>query len=144
MLPQFGKVQGAFGLLVADAGLPMREWARAFRSPYWDHHSGLLDWSSAAGNFSVPSNKHLFVPVQWPLAASLTVACSPALTHIAKHIRVYRKLSLDGVDACRRFMRAGTVLDEDADSRNTPTCTCRVTAATAQLIESRAPFSVQL
>lgn len=122
----------------------MREWTRAFRSPYWDHHSGLLDWSGAAGNFSVPSNKHLFVPVQWPLATSLTVACSPTLTHIAKHIRVHRKLSLDGVDACRRIMRAGTVLDEDANSRITPTCTCRVTPAVAQLIESRSPFSLQV
>lgn len=81
----FGAAQEGFGALMTDAGIEMRDWSRAYRSPYWDHER-LIDWSGAASNFSLASSRHLlFAPVQmqfvtstWSCCGGSEAACSSA------------------------------------------------------------------
>ena len=124
----------AFGLLLEDAGLPMHEWAGAYRSPYWDHVGGVVDWTGAASNFTVPAGRHLFVPVQWLLERTLISSCLPA-----PPLRTAggKQLWRDGVDACRLQMHAGEVLQPDG-----PVCGCRASKAYRNLLGLRAPFIV--
>jgi hypothetical protein len=127
----FGAIQGAFGLLLADAGLRIREWAGAYRSPYWDHAGGLVDWSGAASNFTVPPGRHIFVPVQWLFVPHFSSSCFPAPPP--------RSNVMEGVNACRVPMRAGRVLQRDG-----PVCGCNVTLAEyGHLVNSRAQYTVR-
>jgi hypothetical protein len=128
---QFGAIQGAFGLLLADAGLPIREWTGSFRSPYWDHANGVVDWSGAAANFSVPPGRTLFVPVQWLFEPHVISSCLPA----GPPPRSWK----EGIDACRLPMHAGTLLRRDGHM-----CGCDVaTTAYRHLVELRAPHAVR-
>ena len=58
-----GGIQEGFGLLCTDAGIEMRDWSRAYRSPYWNHKF-TVDWSGAASNFTLPMTRMLFSPIQ--------------------------------------------------------------------------------
>ena len=71
----FGAIQAGFGKLLTKAGLPIREWLSAYRTPYWNHR-GLLDYSGFASNFQVPPLRVLFAPWQW-LVTSIRHCCGP-------------------------------------------------------------------
>ena len=87
-----GIIQEGFGLLMADAGIEMRDWTSHFRSPYWNHEY-VQDWSASVSNFTVgvpkefalsndgntalPSTGALFLPLQWLFVNSYTVCCGP-------------------------------------------------------------------
>ena len=58
-----GGIQEGFGLLCSDAGIEMRDWSLAYRSPYWNHR-WIVDWTGMVHNFSLPMARALFVPVQ--------------------------------------------------------------------------------
>ena len=72
----FDRVQLAFGALLRAASVEARDWAAAYRSPYWDH-TAIVDWSGAAHDFRVPSERVLIAPVQWVFAARVRVCCAP-------------------------------------------------------------------
>ena len=67
-------LQLAFGSLMRDVGVPMRDWTSAFRTPYWNHDE-LVDWSGAAHLWSVPPERVLFAPVQWLYAHHARQCC---------------------------------------------------------------------
>ena len=58
-----GGIQEGFGLLCTAAGVEMRDWTLAYRSPYWNH-KWLVDWTGAVANFSLPMQRALFMPIQ--------------------------------------------------------------------------------
>jgi len=60
----FGRIQLGFGLLLLEAGIPMRDWTAAFRAPYWNHFT-LVDWTGPIHNYAVPPERVLFVPIEW-------------------------------------------------------------------------------
>ena len=73
----YDRVQLGFGALMRDAGVPMRDWTSAYRSPYWNHEY-IADWSGAAHDFRVPLERVLFAPIQWPFTERIRLCCSPA------------------------------------------------------------------
>ena len=73
----FDKVQQGFAALMRDAHIPMRDWTSAYRTPYWNHE-GIIDYSGAAHNYSVPLNRVLFAPLQWSNAQLVRLCCAPA------------------------------------------------------------------
>ena len=90
----FGLIQEGFGLLLADAGIEMRDWTAHFRSPYWNHEY-VHDWSGAASNFTLRASSMmaagltrsegptlaatgaLFLPVQWLTLETSFLCCIP-------------------------------------------------------------------
>ena len=64
------------GALMRDARIPMREWASAYRTPYWAHKD-IFDWSGAAQGNTVPVERVLFSPIQWLYTPSITMCCVP-------------------------------------------------------------------
>ena len=64
------------GLMLADAAIEMRYWTAAFTSPYWTGF--LIDWTSAAHNYSVRLDQALFAQIQWRAISSVRVCCLPA------------------------------------------------------------------
>ena len=57
-----------------DAAIPMRDWTRAYRTPYWNHNAA-VDWSGAAHGFAVPLERVLFAPLQWLFAREVHQCC---------------------------------------------------------------------
>ena len=49
-----GAIQAGFGLMLSNASIEMRDWSRAYRSPYWNHRN-IVDWTGTASNFSLSS-----------------------------------------------------------------------------------------
>ena len=72
----FNRIQLAVGVMLREVGIEMRDWTPAFRTPYWDHRH-LVDWSGASHGFTVPVERVLFAPVQWPFLDSVKTCCSP-------------------------------------------------------------------
>jgi hypothetical protein len=60
---RFDHIQIGVGLLMADAGIQLRDFTSSFRSPYWNH-ARLLDWTGVSSSRRLPINHSLFVPVQ--------------------------------------------------------------------------------
>ena len=59
----YDAIQVGVGLLMAEAGIAIRDFTSAFRSPYWNHMR-LLDWTGVSAEGRLPLNRTLFVPVQ--------------------------------------------------------------------------------
>ena len=70
----FGRIQYGFGLLLAAAGVPMRDWSAAFRVPYWNHHT-LVDWSGPMHAFAVPAERVLIAPTQYLFHTAVKQCC---------------------------------------------------------------------
>jgi hypothetical protein len=78
----FGLIQEGFGRFLQDAGVQMRDWTTAYRSPYWNHKR-VLDYTGATSNFTVPAvTMHgdkaasaLFLPMHYFVAQHVTGCC---------------------------------------------------------------------
>ena len=103
-----GGIQEGFGLLCAEAGIQMRDWSRAYRSPYWNHRR-VVDWTGATANFTMPMSRALFVPIQMLHgvgAASQVKSCclpkSAACKGTARSCIVDNPLLPDSPDCCAK------------------------------------------
>ncbi|KAL1510503.1 hypothetical protein AB1Y20_006807 [Prymnesium parvum] len=71
---RFDHIQEGFGLLMAEAGVEMRDWTSTFRSPYWNHVE-LVDWSGAMAHGTLPMDRVLFAPAQWLYVTKVRRCC---------------------------------------------------------------------
>ena len=77
-----GGIQEGFGLLMADAGIEMRDWTSRYSSPYWNHEY-TVDWTVAARGFQPPQkaatsrSASLFLPVQRFIVNRFVICCQP-------------------------------------------------------------------
>lgn len=93
----FDKIQVGWGALMRDARIPMKDWGRAYRVPYWKHDH-CNEWTGVSYNFSVPVERVLFAPTQWLFSAEFELCCVTDCT----------------VKGFRSFYKSGSVLDCDA------------------------------
>ena len=68
-------MQLGFGLLLREAGVEVRDWTAAYRTPYYNHKS-LVEWTGAAHDFAVPFERVLFAPTQWLYQPRVKLCCS--------------------------------------------------------------------
>ena len=129
---KFGAIQGAFGLLLADAGLyPFASGLAASTA-----RTGTTRTGSSIGRARRPT-------LACRLAARFSCPCSGSSPHVISSCLPAgpppRSGWKEGIDACRLPMHAGTLLRRDG-----PMCGCDV-AATAyrHLVELRAPYVVR-
>ena len=71
----YGNLQLGFGKLLHEAGVDVRDWSAAYRTPYWNHHQ-LVDWTGPMHRFSVPMERVLIAPVQWLYPVRLKQCCA--------------------------------------------------------------------
>lgn len=71
----YGNLQLGFGKLLREAGIDVKDWTAAYRTPYWNHHQ-LVDWTGPMHGFAVPFERVLFVPVQWLMNERVKQCCT--------------------------------------------------------------------
>ena len=121
----FDMLQLSIGTLMRDAGIPMRDWTNAFRTPYWNHRQ-MVDWSGAAHGFTVPLERVLFAPIQWLYVRDVQVCCSRLDCVDADNRRRLRRLQMLSCRVHRQETFLSTLIQDAVPAFLPALHSCRV------------------
>ena len=99
---RFDHIQEGFWLLMAEAGIVMKDWASAFRTPYWNH-AEVVDWSGFTEHGTLPMDRVLFAPAQWLYVLRVRRCCYGTWSS-CRHKKltcVVRNWRANATDCCR-------------------------------------------